>query len=59
MASTNKEIVVYCFDTLVAHYNSEQAPTPAFDDGQQKTCRRDHSTVMQRILNFRLRCLGL
>ncbi|KAL7169262.1 hypothetical protein ACSBR2_034333 [Camellia fascicularis] len=26
---------------------------------QRETCRRDHSTVMQRSLNFRLRCLGL
>ncbi|KAL7252668.1 hypothetical protein ACSBR1_007269 [Camellia fascicularis] len=34
MVSANKEMVVYCFDTLVAHYNSEQAPPPAFDEGQ-------------------------
>ncbi|KAL7169303.1 hypothetical protein ACSBR2_034369 [Camellia fascicularis] len=26
---------------------------------QRETCQRDHSTVMQRSLNFRLRCLGL
>ncbi|KAL0382729.1 UNVERIFIED_CONTAM: hypothetical protein Scaly_0560200 [Sesamum calycinum] len=26
-------MVVYCFDTLVAHYNSEEAPPPAFDEG--------------------------
>ncbi|KAL7202236.1 hypothetical protein ACSBR1_033832 [Camellia fascicularis] len=25
----------------------------------RKTCRRDHSTVKQRSLNFRVRCLGL
>lgn len=35
MVSANKEMVVYCFDTLVAHYNSEQPPPPSFDDGQQ------------------------
>ncbi|KAL0358595.1 UNVERIFIED_CONTAM: hypothetical protein Sangu_0708900 [Sesamum angustifolium] len=35
MVSANKEMVVYCFDTLVAHYNSEEAPPPAFDEGHQ------------------------
>ncbi|KAG5556966.1 hypothetical protein RHGRI_007270 [Rhododendron griersonianum] len=34
MVSANREMVVYCFDTLVAHYNSEQPPPPSFDDGQ-------------------------
>ncbi|KAL2227572.1 uncharacterized protein At2g38710 [Sesamum indicum] len=34
MVSANREMVVYCFDTLVAHYNSEEAPPPAFDEGQ-------------------------
>ncbi|XP_022860452.1 uncharacterized protein At2g38710-like isoform X1 [Olea europaea var. sylvestris] len=34
MVSANSEMAVYCFDTLVAHYNSEQAPHPAFDEGQ-------------------------
>ncbi|KAF5201061.1 Ammecr1 family [Thalictrum thalictroides] len=34
MVSANREMVVYCFDTLVAHYNSDEAPPPAFDDGQ-------------------------
>ncbi|KAK9122806.1 hypothetical protein Sjap_012408 [Stephania japonica] len=34
MVSANREMAVFCFDTLVAHYNSEQAPPPAFDDGQ-------------------------
>nr|XP_010919934.1 uncharacterized protein At2g38710 [Elaeis guineensis] len=34
MVSANREMVVYCFDTLVAHYNSEQAPPPAFEEGQ-------------------------
>ncbi|KAJ7970592.1 AMMECR1 family [Quillaja saponaria] len=33
MVSANREMVVYCFDTLVAHYNSEEAPPAAFDDG--------------------------
>lgn len=34
MVSANREMVVYCFDTLVAHFNSEDAPPPAFDGGQ-------------------------
>ncbi|KAF8396375.1 hypothetical protein HHK36_017992 [Tetracentron sinense] len=34
MVSANREMAVFCFDTLVAHYNSEQAPPPAFDEGQ-------------------------
>ncbi|KAL3645295.1 hypothetical protein CASFOL_010475 [Castilleja foliolosa] len=34
MVSANREMVVYCFDTLVSHYNSQEAPPPAFDDGQ-------------------------
>ncbi|KAL3523664.1 hypothetical protein ACH5RR_016498 [Cinchona calisaya] len=34
MVSANREMVVYCFDTLVAHYNREEAPPPAFDEGQ-------------------------
>lgn len=33
--SASKEMVVYCFDTLLAHYNSEETPAPAFDGGQQ------------------------
>ncbi|KAL4576725.1 hypothetical protein LXL04_012823 [Taraxacum kok-saghyz] len=34
MVSANKEMVVYCFDTLVAHFNGEQVPPPAFDEGE-------------------------
>ncbi|KAL8538934.1 hypothetical protein ACS0TY_000797 [Phlomoides rotata] len=34
MVSANREMVVYCFDTLVAHYNNEEPPPPAFDEGQ-------------------------
>ncbi|XVF82741.1 hypothetical protein PTKIN_Ptkin16aG0073800 [Pterospermum kingtungense] len=34
MVSANREMVVYCFDTLVAHYNSEEVAPPAFDEGQ-------------------------
>ncbi|GAB4855173.1 hypothetical protein Ancab_023800 [Ancistrocladus abbreviatus] len=34
MVSANKEMAVYCFDTLVSHYNSEEAPPPAFEEGQ-------------------------
>ncbi|TYK19040.1 AMMECR1-like protein [Cucumis melo var. makuwa] len=38
MVSANREMVVYCFDTLLAHYNGEEAPPPAFDGGQQFWC---------------------
>ncbi|CAN1268422.1 Uncharacterized protein At2g38710 [Linum perenne] len=34
MVSANREMAVYCFDTLVAHYNDEEAPPPAFGEGQ-------------------------
>ncbi|XP_065871225.1 uncharacterized protein At2g38710 [Euphorbia lathyris] len=34
MVSANREMAVYCFDTLVAHYNSEEPLPPLFDDGQ-------------------------
>ncbi|XP_075644540.1 uncharacterized protein At2g38710 [Castanea sativa] len=34
MVAANREMVVFCFDTLVSHYNSEDAPPPAFDEGQ-------------------------
>ncbi|CAI0395886.1 unnamed protein product [Linum tenue] len=34
MVSANREMAVYCFDTLVAHYNNKEAPPPAFDEGQ-------------------------
>ncbi|XP_048428610.1 uncharacterized protein At2g38710 isoform X3 [Pyrus x bretschneideri] len=34
MVSANKDMVAYCFDTLLAHYNTDQPPPPAFDDGQ-------------------------
>ncbi|XP_077241296.1 uncharacterized protein At2g38710-like [Tasmannia lanceolata] len=34
MVSANREMAVYCFDTLVAHYNCQQAPPPAFDEAQ-------------------------
>ncbi|KAK4279502.1 hypothetical protein QN277_011276 [Acacia crassicarpa] len=34
MVSANKEMAAFCFDTLVAHYNSEDAPPAAFDEGQ-------------------------
>ncbi|KAL2925555.1 hypothetical protein RDABS01_028542 [Bienertia sinuspersici] len=36
MVSANKEMAVYCFDTLVAHYNSDQVPPPAFEEGEQR-----------------------
>ncbi|ESW17391.1 hypothetical protein PHAVU_007G235600 [Phaseolus vulgaris] len=31
MVSANQEMVVFCFDTLVAHYNNQEPPPPAFD----------------------------
>jgi uncharacterized protein (TIGR00296 family) len=34
MVSASKEMVVYCFDTLVAYYTGELVPPPAFEDGQ-------------------------
>ncbi|XP_072987026.1 uncharacterized protein At2g38710-like [Typha latifolia] len=34
MVSANCEMAVYCFDTLVAHYNSEQPTPPTFEGGQ-------------------------
>ncbi|XP_078155959.1 AMMECR1 family isoform X2 [Carex rostrata] len=34
MVSANREMVVYCFDTLVAHYSGEQPAPPAFEEGQ-------------------------
>lgn len=34
MVSANQEMAVYCFDTLVAHYSGEEAPPPAFEDGE-------------------------
>ncbi|GAV68160.1 AMMECR1 domain-containing protein [Cephalotus follicularis] len=34
MVSANREMAVYCFDTLVAHYSSHEAPPPAFDGGE-------------------------
>ncbi|KAG6513856.1 uncharacterized protein At2g38710-like isoform X1 [Zingiber officinale] len=33
MVTANREMAVYCFDTLVAHYNSEQVPSPVFEEG--------------------------
>ncbi|KAJ6804576.1 uncharacterized protein M6B38_259985 [Iris pallida] len=34
MVSANREMAVFCFDTLVSHYNGDQAPPPAFEEGQ-------------------------
>ncbi|KAM0934516.1 putative AMMECR1 domain-containing protein [Dioscorea sansibarensis] len=34
MVAANQEMAVYCFDTLVAHYTGEEAPPPAFDEGE-------------------------
>ena len=34
MVSANKEMVAYCFDTLVAYYLDGPLPSPAFHEGQ-------------------------
>ncbi|KAK9735151.1 hypothetical protein RND81_04G186900 [Saponaria officinalis] len=35
MVSAKKEMAVYCFDTLISHYNnSDHIPSPAFDDAR-------------------------
>lgn len=34
MVTANQEMAVYCFDTLLAHYNNQLVPPPAFDEGQ-------------------------
>ncbi|XP_004497138.1 uncharacterized protein At2g38710 [Cicer arietinum] len=34
MVTATKEMVVYCFDTLVAHYTGEEVLPPSFEDGQ-------------------------
>jgi AMMECR1 domain-containing protein len=31
--SASKEMAVYCFDTLVAHYTGDAAPPPGFEEG--------------------------
>ncbi|XP_024520809.1 uncharacterized protein At2g38710 isoform X2 [Selaginella moellendorffii] len=33
MVSASKEMAVYCFDTLVAHYTGDVIPTPDFEEG--------------------------
>jgi AMME syndrome candidate gene 1 protein len=35
MVVATEQMAVYCFDTLVAHYNGEQPPPPVFEDGNQ------------------------
>jgi AMME syndrome candidate gene 1 protein len=35
MVVATEEMVVYCFDTLVSHYNGVQPPPAAFEDGNQ------------------------
>lgn len=34
MVSASKEMAVYCFDTLVAHYTGDMPPPPGFEEGQ-------------------------
>ncbi|RAL40127.1 unnamed protein product [Cuscuta campestris] len=34
MVSANREMAVYCFDTLIAHYNRDEVPPPDFNDGE-------------------------
>lgn len=55
MVAANQEMVVYCFDTLVAHYNSEEAPPPAFDAAQQYL----FSPFLRVFLGLLLSSLGL
>ncbi|XP_027365408.1 uncharacterized protein At2g38710 isoform X2 [Abrus precatorius] len=52
MVSANKEMVVYCFDTLVAHYTSEEAPPPAFDEGQHALRDRRFPPIQAKELPF-------
>ncbi|KAI0489063.1 hypothetical protein KFK09_028904 [Dendrobium nobile] len=52
MVSANQEMVVYCFDTLVAHYNGEQAPLPAFEDGQHALRDRRFPPVQAKELPY-------
>ncbi|XP_022860454.1 uncharacterized protein At2g38710-like isoform X3 [Olea europaea var. sylvestris] len=55
MVSANSEMAVYCFDTLVAHYNSEQAPHPAFDEGQHALRDRRFPPIQAKELPY-LQC---
>ncbi|CAA2977149.1 Hypothetical predicted protein, partial [Olea europaea subsp. europaea] len=55
MVSANREMAVYCFDTLVAHYNSEQAPPPAFDEGQHALRDRRFPPIQAKELPY-LQC---
>jgi hypothetical protein len=34
MVGASKEMAVYCFDTLVAHYTGDVVPDPGFEEGQ-------------------------
>jgi hypothetical protein len=34
MVGASKEMAVYCFDTLVAHYTGDVVPDPGFEQGQ-------------------------
>lgn len=34
MVGASKEMAVYCFDTLVAHYTGDVVPAPGFEEGQ-------------------------
>jgi hypothetical protein len=33
MVGASKEMAVYCFDTLVAHYTGDVVPDPGFEEG--------------------------
>ncbi|XVE68596.1 hypothetical protein DITRI_Ditri09bG0081400 [Diplodiscus trichospermus] len=52
MVSANREMVVYCFDTLVAHYNSEDAAPPAFDEGQHALRDRRFPPIQAKELPY-------
>ena len=34
MVAASKEMAVYCFDTILAHFSDEDAPQPLFEGGQ-------------------------
>lgn len=51
-------MVVYCFDTLLAHYNGEEAPPPAFEDGQQYALPLSLTHVICSII-FRRKLVGI
>ncbi|KAJ4868794.1 Uncharacterized protein Rs2_49659 [Raphanus sativus] len=55
----NREMAVYCFDTLVSHYNKEDTPPPAFEDSIHPCFVTWKKAVNGGEPRFRLRgCVG-